>query len=284
MGVSKVKGEVIMSDISEISYRIITEVSEVQEVVKLQKTAWSQEMITSMPQMAAAILHGGIIIGAFDGENLIGFNYGFAGYDGCEAYLGSHMMAIHHDYRDRGIGMRLKFEQRLCAIRYGYRKIVWTYDPFEARNAYLNLSKLGGKVNKYISSFYGEDREGLPTDRFMVEWDITTEQVEEANVLQHEITSEKKNYPSLLTYTIDGENFTGIEYSNNHLLLGHIPGCLIPIPRMAHELKSAQSPLFLTWQSYLRCLCSEAFLLHYQVVSFIRGNGPVHYYVLEVKR
>jgi predicted GNAT superfamily acetyltransferase len=275
----------------EITYRTITDIPELHEAVQLQLTAWGQESVTSMPQMAAAILHGGVVVGAFESSRMVGFCYGFAGFNGHdvrEAYLGSHMMAIHPDYRDRGIGMRLKLEQREWALQYGYTKIVWTFDPFETRNAYLNICKLGGTVSQYIPSFYGKDKMQLPQDRFVVEWDLASErvvslieQIEQLEAKGNNITYGTSSYPSALTCDRVGEHITEVRRSEVDLGSGNALGFLIPIPSTVRELKSEQPELFVNWQSELRLLCMEAFAYGYRVVSFIRDAGPVQYYVLE---
>ena len=136
-----------------ILYRLVTDVRELVQMVELQKMVWGPDTLTSMQHMRAAILHGGSVIGAFHEGAVVGFCYGFIGYDGKSPYVGSHMMAIHSEYRDRGIGMRLKLEQRLWAMQAGYGRIVWTFDPFESRNGYLNICKLGGTVSTYIENF-----------------------------------------------------------------------------------------------------------------------------------
>ncbi|MBP1993795.1 GNAT family N-acetyltransferase [Paenibacillus eucommiae] len=308
----------------EITYRTITEIPELHEAVQLQLTTWGQESVTSMAQMAAAILHGGVVFGAFEGSRMVGFCYGFAGFKGGdvrEAYVGSHMMAIHPDYRDRGIGMNLKLKQREWAMEYGYAKIVWTFDPFETRNAYLNLCKLGGTVSQYIPSFYGKDKLQLPSDRFVVEWELASERVV-SSIEQLESRAGEKSasassfsaYPSLLTCDRDGERFTEVRRSEVNFenvlraqakdgyevkagvdsglgggygdsgisgFSGKASGFLIPVPSSAHQLKNEQTELFIHWQSELRQLCTEAFACGYRVVSFIRDEAPVNYYVLE---
>ncbi|MDG0812715.1 GNAT family N-acetyltransferase [Cohnella rhizosphaerae] len=265
-----------------ISYRPLTHVKELHSAVELQKTAWSQDTITSMPQMQAAILHGGSVIGAFHESRLIGFNYGFAGYDGQVTYLASHMMAIHPDYRDKGIGMQLKLEQRLWAIQYGYRKIVWTYDPFEARNGYLNLAKLGGIVSRFLPSFYGEDSNGLAIDRFMVEWEILSERVVSAIANPNEVSAEFGDYPELFVLQSDGNRIAGIRNSNQ--ILDNISGCSIPVPRSGKLLKREQPDLFAAWHNHLREHVAEAFSRGFQVVNLVRTNGHSHHYLLEARR
>ncbi|MDF2669548.1 MAG: hypothetical protein K0R67_1854 [Paenibacillus sp.] len=271
----------------DIEYRTITGISELHTAVDLQRVVWGQESVTSMHQMAAAILHGGTVIGAFHEGELVGFCYGFAGFDGKHSFLGSHMMAILPDYRDQGIGMRLKLEQRLWAIQYGYSKLVWTYDPFESRNAYLNICKLGGTISKYLPSFYGNDSSGVPTDRFLVEWDICSEHVEKAITQRHDHSEQAESlYPSLITCDIHEDQVTSVCLNVNDplsILLSRSGGT-IPIPRQAQELKRQQPQLFAEWHRYVRDMCTEAFDLQYEVTSFIKGPGAIHHYVLEQKK
>jgi len=271
-----------MNNNTVITYSPLTNVTELQSAVELQKTAWSQETITPMPQMMAAILNGGSVIGAFHKDRLIGFNYGFAGYNGQETFLASHMMAIHPDYRDHGIGMQLKLEQRLWAIRYGYRKIVWTYDPFEARNGYLNLAKLGGVVKRFLPSFYGADQYGLAIDRFLVEWDIHSEKVVRALTYQNNFSMDFNVYPELLICQSDEKQIIGIERSN--IGMDNLSSCSIPVPQSARRLRDEQPDLFAAWHRHLRELVSEALDRGFQVVNLLRTEGQVHHYVLEVPR
>lgn len=265
-----------------IKYSSITKVTELQSALELQKTTWPQESITSMQQMAAAILNGGSVIGAFEENRLIGFNYGFAGYSGHETFLASHMMAIHPDYRDRGIGMQLKLEQRLWAMRYGYRKIRWTYDPFEARNGYLNLTKLGGIVKRFLPSFYGEDQHGLPIDRFLVEWELHSERIEKSLTQQCDSYEDVSLYTSLLDLQLEGKQITGIQRPN--ICMDSLSCCSIPVPQTSRQFRQEQPQLFAAWHHYLRELISEAFDREFQVVKLVRTEGPAHHYVLEVKR
>jgi predicted GNAT superfamily acetyltransferase len=84
------------------------------------------------------------------------------------------MLAVKEAYRNRGLGMKLKLEQRREALARGIRRIEWTFDPLEIKNAYLNIHKLGAMVREYRVDFYGVSSSqlqgGLPTDRLLAEW------------------------------------------------------------------------------------------------------------------
>lgn len=271
-------------DDGSIHYRLITNVSELHACVKLQKQVWGPDTITSMQQMRAAILHGGSVIGAFCGEALVGFCYGFVGYDGREPYVGSHMMAIGPEYRDRGIGMRLKLEQRLWAMEAGYGKIVWTFDPFESRNGYLNIVKLGGTVSAYIPEFYGTDGAGFPTDRFVVTWDLSSERVVRAIGGQQERTEDVPDCPRLLTVAMADGALAGVGDAGETHRIGTAERVRLPIPRSASKLKQARPEVYRNWQRGLRELATAAFARGYQVVCCHSSEPEVQDYILEMKR
>jgi predicted GNAT superfamily acetyltransferase len=120
-------------------------------------------------------LNGGLVHGAFlpDGR-LVGFCFGFAGVRDGQLRLCSHQLGVVPELRGAGIGIALKQAQRRDALRLGYPLVSWTFDPLEARNAYINLHRLGCIARLYDRNHYGEMEDelnrGLPSDRFEVEW------------------------------------------------------------------------------------------------------------------
>jgi predicted GNAT superfamily acetyltransferase len=96
-------------------------------------------------------------------------------------YLHSHMLAVKENYRNRGLGVQLKLEQRQDALQRGIRLIEWTFDPLEIKNAFLNIQKLGAVSRSYFEDFYGVSSSrlqgGLPTDRLLAEWRLDSPHV-----------------------------------------------------------------------------------------------------------
>ena len=72
----------------------------------------------------------------------------------------------------------MKTYQREHVLRQGLDLITWTYNPLLARNAQLNIAKLGAVCTTYLPNLYGPMRDGLnaglPSDRFQVDWWIAT--------------------------------------------------------------------------------------------------------------
>lgn len=168
-----------------ISFRELQRPEDMMPVVELQYEIWGQSDATPANQLVISVKTGGHVIGAFDGEKLIGFAYGFpAVLQGQEPWIASHMLAVRPEYAGSGLGRALKWWQRDLVMAQGYSRMTWTFDPLEARNAHLNLNRLGAIAREYIVNCYGimDDRlnAGLPSDRLMAEWDMRSERVERA--------------------------------------------------------------------------------------------------------
>ena len=124
-----------------IEIKAVKSIEELELVNELDERTWGGTPIP-IHQTLTVAKNGGIILGSWDGGEMIGFLYSFPGFLNGETYLCSHMLAVADTHRNRGIGYDLKIKQAEVAARAGYSKIRWTYDPLECKNAYLNLSKL----------------------------------------------------------------------------------------------------------------------------------------------
>ncbi|MGD0629999.1 MAG: GNAT family N-acetyltransferase [Terracidiphilus sp.] len=172
---------------------------ELEACVQLQIETWGYDATDVIPRKAFLVWQkvGGQVIGAFDTEiagagdeggpeSLVGFVLALPGikFGGGEprAYLHSHMMAVKEGYRNRGLGVQLKLEQRKDALKRGIRLIEWTFDPLEIKNAFLNIHKLGALARSYLVDFYGVSSSrlqgGLPTDRLLAEWRLDSPHVQ----------------------------------------------------------------------------------------------------------
>ncbi|MCO5246341.1 MAG: hypothetical protein M9927_21435 [Anaerolineae bacterium] len=157
--------------------RPVSEQAEYLATERLQSEVWNLPDVEIVPLhvLVTAAKNGGLLLGAFDGDRLAGFVFGFPGLtaDGRLKHC-SHMAGVHPDYRDQNLGYRLKLAQREVVLSQGIDLITWTFDPLEARNAWLNFHKLGAVCNTYLRNVYGDMRDGLnaglPSDRLQVEW------------------------------------------------------------------------------------------------------------------
>ena len=142
------------------------------------EATWGDQRI-DREVIRALAASGNVSWGAFDGSDLIGFVLGWAGVDAGGLHIHSHMLAALPDRRHRGVGYALKLAQRAQALEQGIRVARWTFDPLLARNAWLNLGKLGAVVDAFMRDYYGAMTDDLNvgerSDRFMVRWDLPRE-------------------------------------------------------------------------------------------------------------
>jgi predicted GNAT superfamily acetyltransferase len=156
---------------------------EMRSCVTLQKEVWNFSDIDLVPLRLFVVAEkvGGQVIGAFDGETMVSFALAIPGNRGGHSYLHSHMLAVRAEYRNAGLGRRMKLFQREDALERGFELIEWTFDPLEIKNAYLNIEKLGAITRRYSVNQYGITSSplqgGLPSDRLVAEWWLQSERV-----------------------------------------------------------------------------------------------------------
>lgn len=151
--------------------RPLTTFPEFERCVELQREAFgSSEVDLQPPRMyLVQTMVGGLVLGAFDGNRMIGFLNCMPGIRDGKPYWHSHMLAVETAYRNAGIGAKLKLEQRAAALQRRIGLIQWTFDPLQAKNAYLNIEKLGVIVRRYEVELYGSFT-SVQTDRLIAEW------------------------------------------------------------------------------------------------------------------
>jgi predicted GNAT superfamily acetyltransferase len=165
--------------------RKLTLYPEFVEAVNLQKAIWGFDEVDLLPVrlFVTASKIGGHSFGAYDGNRMVGFCIAIPGIKpGAKSYLHSHMLGVMKEYRDAGLGRRMKLAQREDAIRQGLDLIEWTFDPLEIKNAYFNIERLGAIVRRFVLNQYGTTSSplnaGLPTDRCTAEWWLESDRVE----------------------------------------------------------------------------------------------------------
>lgn len=159
-----------MTEIRELSG-----IADLLPLEELQIDVWhchDREVLPALHMVAAREV-GAIILGAFDDGRLVGFVYGYPGFEGEHRIIHSDMLAVREEYRGRGLGVALKMAQREAALARGIDRITWTFDPLQIRNAYVNFVKLGVTADRYLPNFYGTTSSPLHrlgTDRLWVRW------------------------------------------------------------------------------------------------------------------
>lgn len=272
---------------STFSIRPIKTWEECLAVVEIQNAVWQSDdgRFAVPPKLLMDINNnGGLLLGAFIGERMIGFVLSFLGTNGQKHC--SDRLAVLPEYRTQKIGERLKLRQREYVLAQGIELITWTFDPLQAINANLNLARLGAIARTYIPNAYGEMTDsinvGLPSDRFEAEWRLNS-----PNVQEH--IGRKTNQMTWETFINAGirvvfeigfdSDFPRIE--REYELSGD--SLLVEIPTNIGALKSTAPSLAQEWRLRTRSLFERAFGNRYAATDFLfwaRGKQRRAAYVL----
>lgn len=251
----------------EIEIRELTTLDELEEMQRVENAIWG-DMPTPIHQTYTAYHNGGVMIGAFLDGKMIGFQYSFPGFDGKDAYLVSHTLGVLPEYRKSGLGGKIKIKQAEVAAEKGYNMMVWTFDPLESVNAYLNLHKLGGVAATYKENHYGELEDGLnnglATDRFQVEWYFLKEQKQQESVFEASRLLLEKGEN-------DAPKRTSIEFQQDG------EPWFVAIPDNFQEIKHCDINLAIEWRLATREVFQMLLRNHYLGKDVIRGSGVSYY-------
>ncbi len=170
---------------SGVVIRPLTELAELEACEQLYAEIWGRD---DGPPVPANVLRahsstGSYVVGAYDGETLIGGCLGFWGAPD-RPLMHSHIAGVAASARGRELGTAIKLHQRAYALARGVDLITWTYDPLIARNAHFNLNKLGARAVGYEVNYYGVMSDAInagdETDRIVIHWELGGERARSA--------------------------------------------------------------------------------------------------------
>jgi predicted GNAT superfamily acetyltransferase len=270
-----------------ITYGTLSRRDHFEEVVRLQQRIWEFSPQDAIPWslMRVVGINGGVILGAFERDRLVGFVFSQPGWRDGRSYLYSKMLGVLPAYRGRGVGRTLKRRQRREALRRGYRRILWTFDPLERGSAMLNLGYLGVTCPQFEIDFYGQGgvgglHMGLPSDRLLAEWTLSSPRAVSR--------ARRRRIPALHA---PPEAAVLVEHPERqaepHLSSrAHLPA-LIALPPGIQKLKRHQPAKASAWQRAMRQALSRTFRQGGSVTGIVRLAGdpsPREYYLVEKLR
>jgi predicted GNAT superfamily acetyltransferase len=273
-------------DSQSLSIRDIGEIPELRKVEELQKEVWGIDDREIFPALAMVPMRelGAVLIGAFDGDRMIGFVFGFPGYEDGRIILHSDMLAVRSEYRSRGVGYKLKLAQREKTLAQGIDTITWTFDPLQALNAHLNISRLGVMGDSYRVNYYGETTSFLHrtgTDRLWVRWLLRSERVKER--IAGGPATETSALADISSIVRVGENQEPIS-STAGLSQESLA---IEIPANINMLLKENVELAVRWREATRNAFTRSMSAGFLVEEFYRvdrGTGKVGIYLLSTVR
>ncbi len=254
--------------------------SDYEACAQLQVEVWGFSAADAVPPLHLIAMHhyGGILVGAFEGERMVGFVCGFSGWDRGRVFHHSHMLGVLADHRGSGLGEALKWAQRERVLAQGIELVNWTFDPLQAVNANLNVNRLAALVAKYRVNIYGESKSrlhgSLPTDRFEAEWHLASKRVTRA------LRGELPEWP--LWEHLPRANATSTAKSGFRVSAEADVGIdedaiLAEIPESINRIMEEDIDLALDWRLKIRALFGAYFERGYVVKGFHRSEAGAFY-------
>jgi predicted GNAT superfamily acetyltransferase len=257
-----------------LSYRDLTTLEEYAHVVELERVIWGPgyDEVVPVPILAVTVMRGGILIGAFDDDRMIGFVYSLAGIKKGKPMQWSHMLGVLSEYRNAGAGRELKLLQRQRTLSMGLDLVEWTYDPIQAMNAHLNFAKLGVVVDEYEENVYGESssplHKGNPTDRFVAQWWVREPHVERRIAPGGRLvlrTNELADARAVNRVEANGEFLESVDVD----LSLDARRLLVQIPMGFTDMLARNPELALAWRICTRAIFTTYFARGYRAVDFM---------------
>jgi predicted GNAT superfamily acetyltransferase len=164
--------------------------------------------------------------------------------------------------------------------RIGVTRIYWTFDPLVARNAHLNLNRLGVRVVEYVPDMYGSDtssalHRGIGSDRFIVAWPVNG--AEPAPRVDRGAAAGLVGASPILN-PADGAGIPAMPALSSHPVG---PIVRIAVPGAIDEVQAASLSTAGRWRATTRGALTWALGHGYRVRAFYRDDQAGYgYYVL----
>jgi predicted GNAT superfamily acetyltransferase len=274
----------------------------------LREEIWSfpaDHLASPLNMMSENVFHegGSLFIGAFDeAGRLAGFCYGYVGLrDPAAGYRDPSNLRFYGQYagvreafRGCGLMVRLKeFQREVVRELLGVSTIICTCDPMTGVNADRNIHRFGMDVLEYRVAAYGEyggllNRPDVPTDRFLLSWDLGRSEGRPAPDPAAVLSAPETIRAGLRTVAgasgpLELEVVEAVRpEAEGDLLLVRIPLDLYRMLRETDVADPAVKRIPVDWRLATRQVFTALFARGFRVADFLKdGPGkPGHRYVL----
>lgn len=256
---------------------------EYQACTEFQEEIWGRgfnERVSAAILMVANKI-GGLAAGAYGvDDELLGFVFGLTGIREGGLVHWSDMLAVREGYRDRGLGRALKAYQREVLLGRGVRRMHWTFDPLQSRNAYVNFRKLGITSSEYVKDMYGDTGSPLHrvgTDRLIATWEMDSDRV--VRRISGQDPPEAPEETGAIPQALPVREGSPLPRPGEPRLALTEPTIRLPVPRDVDAIMAADPELALLWRQATRSVFEEYMGRGYVVQELLPG-GPVSHYLL----
>ena len=258
-----------------VRLRALTSLPDADAIVRVMVSTWGEQIPRETIRALAG--SGNVPWGAFDGDDLIGYVLGWVAVDPSDGlHEHSHMLATLPDRRHRGVGHALKLAQRASCLDRGIDLVRWTFDPLVARNAHLNINKLGASCDRFHRDYYGSMPDAINagdrSDRLVVRWQLHLPPV-------------SPPVPSGATLVVRSEGPVEMPEPQAVRGVGHDDTVGIQIPADHAGVRSADPGLGMAWRDAVGAALETCFALGLVVVAFDpdrEAGRPTYFLAREV--
>jgi len=262
-----------------IDIRVLHDPQDLEVAVDTELAVWGMEMRFAVPSnlMHAISMGGGVVLGAYDGERMVGMSLALPARREDRWRLWSHMTGVIPGYQGQRIGFRLKQTQRSWALDNGYEEMGWTFDPLQRGNANFNMNRLGTTANRFHVNLYGamtdSINQGMDSDRLEAAWELRDARVA--------ALAAGETPPPLAPTCPDGAFLVRSDNTGDLIANPSASGaCLfVEIPYHLEQVKQESIETARRWQLAVRDALQSAFGRGYQIVDFV-SQPPRCWYVL----
>lgn len=265
----------------DFSIRDLAGMDDMKMCEAIQQEVWGFIELDVVPAGLMAVMghYGAITAGAFIGRRMAGFVCGFPGQGEGEPFHHSHMLAVRPEYQGSGIGLALKWAQADRVLAQGVRRVNWTFDPLQARNANLNINHLGCVSSVYRLNVYGNSNSplhgGLPTDRLEPDWRLDSERIARARRRELIPPPGIPDLPAVNAVSFRGD---GLPVNGDQAMpAGGDGDVLYLIPADFNDVLNKDIGLAMDWRVRSREALVELFDRGYEVVRFHRDDRNAAY-------
>jgi predicted GNAT superfamily acetyltransferase len=239
---------------------------------RIQEIVWGSVGVSS-ELMTVTQKYGGAVLGSIVNGRVVGFIYAFLARRHGSLIHWSHLMAVEPEFRDLGLGFRMKLAHRELALDQGLDSICWTFDPLQSRNAALNIGRLGARAEEYLPNCYGRFQsaieKGLESDRLVVNWRIRAVAVDRrlkgerptGEALASLLTAPRINETGLNARGLLENRRISLDLSERKLL--------VEIPTATDQMRAKDVKLARRWRLETRRIFMRYYGRRYRVEDFI---------------
>ncbi len=258
----------------EITVHPIDTLQRARDAAELFDRVWGEQRVIGTPLLWAMASHGGQVLGAFRGDELVGAQVGVIGLVDGRTTLHSHITGVLPEAQHHGVGWMLKAAQREWCLEHGIEHVTWTFDPMVARNAYFNLVKLRAVAVRFHRNYYGEMQDafnrGDRSDRLEVLWELRSDRVLQALGLADLDDRQGDSGSGAILVAADGR-------PAHAPLVPDAPSTWVFVPPTYHQMREEDPDLARVWRDAVGDALESAFDQDFRAVGFDRRAG----YLLE---